>query len=147
MSKINIKEFDNTKHRQEVITLWREVFGYEDARNAPELVIDKKIEVDDGLFFVAVKDNAVVGTIMAGYDGHRGWIYSLAVLPKYRRKGIASALLEFAEEKLSKLGCVKINLQIMGENKEAHTFYQANEYRTENRISMGKQLKENIKNI
>ena len=145
MSEVDIKKFEDKQHRNKVTTLWREVFGYKDARNSPELVIDKKLEAVDGLFFVAVKENAVVGTIMAGYDGHRGWIYSLAVLPEYRRKGVGSALLEFAEKKLSSLGCVKINLQILGENEEAHKFYQANGYTTEERISMGKQLKENIK--
>lgn len=62
--------FVNAAHRSQVVGLWETVFGYEAAHNNPSLVIDKKIEVDDQLFFVAVADSAVVGTIMAGYDGH-----------------------------------------------------------------------------
>jgi GNAT superfamily N-acetyltransferase len=80
---------------------------------------------------------------MAGYDGHRGWIYSMAVLPDYQKKGIGSALLKYAEEKLSSLGCLKVNLQIMEGNEPVEKFYEAKGYSTENRISMGKKLYEN----
>ena len=85
-----------------------------------------------------------VGTIMAGYDGHRGWIYSIAVSLNYRGKGIGSSLLAFAERKLSELGCMKINLQIMEGNEVVESFFLANGYQTEKRISMGKHLPENI---
>jgi ribosomal protein S18 acetylase RimI-like enzyme len=141
---INIVDFDNVQHRNPVIALWKDVFGYKDARNRPEFVIDQKIAVSDGLFFVALQRDLVVGTVMAGYDGHRGWIYSLAVHPKYREKGIGSDLLAHAEGRLSSRGCVKINLQIVHDNKAVQRFYQANGYAAENRISMGKQLDENI---
>ena len=93
---------------------------------------------------MAVNEQTVVGTVMAGYDGHRGWIYSIAVLSIHRKKGIGLALLTFAEKKLSSLGCMKINLQIMEGNDEVQGFYQANGYLIEKRISMGKRLNENI---
>ena len=80
------------------------------------------------------------------YDGHRGWIYSIAVSPNYQKKGIGSSLLAFAERKLSELGCMKINLQIMEGNEVVENFYLANEYQTEKRISMGKRLQENLNN-
>ena len=143
---IKIVEFDNLKHRKQVVALWHDVFDYGAAHNSPELAIDKKIAAGDGLFFVAISQQIVVGTVMAGYDGHRGWIYSMAVLPIHRKRRIGSALLTFAEKKLSSLGCMKINLQIMDGNDAVQRFYQTNGYLTEKRISMGKLLKENIKN-
>jgi len=98
----------------------------------------------DGLFFVAEAGEKVVGTIMAGYDGHRGWIYSVAVLPEYRKRGLGSQLMRHAEERLKFLGCPKINLQIMQENEAVEAFYRNLGYETEQRISMGKKIPENI---
>ncbi|MHC4740499.1 MAG: GNAT family acetyltransferase [Planctomycetota bacterium] len=141
---VEIVEFDNSKHRKQVGALWQDIFGYEAAHNSPELVIDRKIAAEDGLFFVAMSRQIVVGTVMAGYDGHRGWIYSLAVHPNHRKKGIGSALLAFAEKTLSSLGCMKINLQIMEGNEAVQRFYQTKGYSAEKRISMGKQLNDNI---
>jgi len=137
---VEITQFNNLKHREQVVSLWEEVFGYDAKYNAPALVIDKKCAAGDGLFFVAVSQRIVLGTIMAGYDGHRGWIYSMAVHPNHRKKGIGSALLAFTEKKLSSLGCMKINLQIMDYNEAVQRFYQANGYVIEERISMGKRL-------
>ena len=77
---------------------------------------------------------------MAGYDGHRGWIYSVAVDPAHRRKGVASALMKHAEARLTERGCVKLNLQIIGTNQAVVAFYEALGYAVEDRISMGKPL-------
>ena len=139
-----IAPFDNQKQRDQVISLWNEVFGYNAGHNLPQLAIDKKLEFGDGLFFVALNEKAVIGTVMAGYDGHRGWIYSIAVSPEYRHQGIGSLLLSFAERKLMDLGCMKINLQIRDGNEAVENFYLANGYLTEKRISMGKSLPVNI---
>ncbi len=137
---IDIVDFDNSKHRSQVVGLWQHVFGYEAAHNDPELVIDKKIENKDRLFFVAEKEQKVIGTVMAGYDGHRGWIYSIAVLPFCQKQGIGSDLLTFAENKLTSLGCLKINLQILEENEAVKGFYLRNGYEIEKRVSMGKKF-------
>ncbi len=142
--KLKILNFDNSQHRNGVVSLWKEVFGYEADHNVPELVIDKKLEANDELLFVAIDNKEIIGSIMAGYDGHRGWIYSLAVSPKYRNKGLGSQLLTFAEKRLTEIGCMKINLQILSDNKAVEEFYHANGYKTEERISMGKKLQENI---
>lgn len=138
--KIDIAPFENQKHREPVIALWQEVFGYEAEHNAPGLVIDKKCEFGDGLFYIALVGETVVGTVMAGYDGHRGWIYSIAVSPEHQKQGIGSSLLAFAEGKLVELGCMKINLQILADNEGVAHFYTTNGYQTEERISMGKRL-------
>jgi len=140
MSAVAITPFVNAVHRRGVVALWTETFGYDAAHNKPELVIDKKAAVHDDLFFVALFDNAVVGTIMAGYDGHRGWIYSLAVSPSCRRRGVGSELVEHAERALIGRGCVKINLQILETNKSVMKFYTKLGYAKEKRISMGKRL-------
>ena len=131
-------------HRPDVIALWQTVFGYETAHNAPALAIDKKLEVQDGLFFVALAAEVVTGTILAGYDGHRGWLYSVAVHPAHRNTGIGSALVGHAERALTERGCMKINLQIVGGNESVSKFYASLGYAVEERISMGKRIDLNI---
>ena len=144
MNRITITPFSDAAHRSKVVALWEAVFGYEAAHNRPSLVIDKKIAADDGLFFVAVSGGAVIGTVMAGYDGHRGWIYSVAVSPAYRRQGIGSQLVSFAERALARKGCVKVNLQIMEGNESVSAFYASLGFSVEKRVSMGKRIHENI---
>lgn len=139
-----IIEYNNILHREQVVSLWKDTFGYDSPRNDPEFVVDQKIAMLDGLFFVAAHKEGVVGTVMAGYDGHRGWIYALAVHPGHRKRGIASLLLSHAEKRLASLGCVKINLQILKGNADVQRFYRANGYALEDRISMGKQIDENL---
>jgi ribosomal protein S18 acetylase RimI-like enzyme len=137
---VTIDNFDHSRDFDQVVALWDIVFGYATAHNAPASAIEKKLAVNDGLFFVALSGDSVVGTVMTGYDGHRGWIYSLAVLPEHRRKGIASKLLSHAESRLAELGCMKINLQILSENEQVVGFYERHGYQVEPRTSMGKRL-------
>ncbi len=144
MSTLTITPYIDAVHRCQVIPLWEAVFAYKTAHNKPSLVIDKKVEVDDRLFFVAVEGCLVAGTIMAGYDGHRGWIYSLAVSPAHRGQGIGSRLVSHAERALADKGCVKINLQILEGNESVAAFYASLGYVVEKRVSMGKPLPENI---
>jgi len=127
-----------------VVHLWNAVFGYGTAHNAPALVIDRKLDAADGLFVVAVLGDQVLGTVMAGYDGHRGWIYALAVRPERRREGLGSRLLAAAERVLASRGCVKINLQVVEGNDGARLFYEARGYVAESRLSMGKLVAENV---
>jgi|ERR1043165_4345202 ribosomal protein S18 acetylase RimI-like enzyme len=125
---------------KEVIELWNTVFGYSAPHNAPAFVISRKLELQRELFFVAVLDGRIAGTVMAGYDGHRGWIYSLAVRPELRRRGIATALMQHAEDALKDNGAPKINLQLLASNVGTVEFYKALGYAVEERISMGKIL-------
>lgn len=132
--------YDDSAHRQQVIALWERVFGYDQPHNAPAVVIDRKLAMNDGLLFVALADARVAGTIMAGYDGHRGWLYSVAVDPAHRSRGLGARLVRYAEQALAALGCVKINLQIIADNEAVAAFYESIGYRIEPRISMGKRL-------
>jgi ribosomal protein S18 acetylase RimI-like enzyme len=135
-----IAPYQDRIHRGQVVTLWQSVFGYESAHNEPGLAIDKKLDVADGLFFVALAGEVVTGTILAGYDGHRGWLYSVAVQAAHRNAGIGSALVGQAERALAARGCVKINLQIVGGNESVSRFYASLGYGVEERISMGKRI-------
>lgn len=140
----SIITYIDASHRQQVIDLWKAVFGYEAAHNMPSLAIDKKLAVQDDLFFVAQDGNALVGTILAGYDGHRGWLYSLAVHPSHQGQGIGKALVAHAERALAQRGCMKINLQIVSSNESVSAFYKSIGYTVEPRISMGKLISANI---
>lgn len=131
-------------HRLQVSALWRVVFAYDAPHNAPGLAIDRKLAVDDGLFFVALADGAVAGTIMAGYDGHRGWLYAVAVDPAHRKLGLGAALVRHAEQALAARGCMKINLQVTGGNERVCGFYASLGYVIEPRTSMGKLVPGNI---
>ena len=108
--------------------------------NDPYEDIARKVEVGDGLFLVAEHDGKVIGTVMAGYDGHRGWIYYLAVRPPHQRGGWGSRLLAAAEQMLAERGCPKINLQVRTDNREAVGFYTAAGYTPDAVTSLGKRL-------
>ncbi len=144
MNMAAISLYVNSQQRDAVIALWRTVFGYEQAHNAPNVAIDAKLAANDGLFFVATQNAFVIGTILAGYDGHRGWLYSLSVHPDHTKKGLGSALVLHAEKALTERGCMKINLQILDTNHAVESFYKKLGYLTEPRVSMGKSIPMNI---
>jgi len=123
-----------------VAALWREVFPNNPPWNVPEKDIRKKLEVQRELFIVAEINSTIIGTAMAGYDGHRGWVYYVAVSPKYRRKGIGDSLMRRVEDELIKMGCTKLNLQVRASNKDVIEFYEKLGYNVENHVSMGKLL-------
>jgi ribosomal protein S18 acetylase RimI-like enzyme len=79
---------------------------------------------------------------MAGYDGHRGWLYSLAVDGSQRRLGIGTRLIAHAEAALVAMGCPKVNLQVLTAKQEVRAFYEALGYRADAVISLGKRLGE-----
>jgi len=139
-----IVTYSDAAHRQQVIQLWKSVFAYETAHNQPSLAIDKKLAVHDQLFFLALVDGVVAGTVMCGYDGHRGWLYSVAVHPAYRKQGLGGALVRFAEQTLTARGCLKINLQITDGNEAVAAFYESLGYVVEKRVSMGKLITQNF---
>ena len=130
------------KDRAGLIALWTEVFTVSSPHHDPETSLDKKLRVDPDLLFVAVMDGNVVGSVMGGYDGHRGWIYSVAVTPSLRRRGIASILMREVEAELRERGCIKVNLQVESDNAEVVPLYESLGFRVEGRISMGKKLYE-----
>lgn len=120
--------------------LWAEVFPDDPPRNAPERMIDGALGARPESIVVAEIDGALVGAVIAGFDGVRGWIYHLAVSPAHRRRGIATRLMRGAEATLRALGCPKINLQVRATNPSVVAFYQTLGYQVEERLSMGRAL-------
>jgi len=137
---MNIRPFQPSD-AEGVAALWREAFPNDPPHHAPALVIRQKLAVQPELFFVAEIGSMIVGTAMAGYDGHRGWLYKVAVSPRHQRQGIGRALIRQAEAALAALGCPKVNLQVRASNAGAVAFYQELGYAVEERISMGKHLR------
>jgi hypothetical protein len=129
VAQIDIRPFQEAD-QSSVVALWTAVFGYSAAHNDPLEIIRHKLALQRELFFVAVRDGIVVGTVMGGYDGHRGWIYSLAVSPAVRRQGIGAALMNHVEQELERLGCPKINLQVVASNAAVVDFYKKLGYAT-----------------
>lgn len=128
------------KDREALISLWRLVFPDDPPHNNPSLVITAKLAIDD-LIFVALKYDCIVGAAMAGYDGHRGWLYAVAVDHDHRRQGIASRLVKYALDTLCQLGCIKTNLQVRSDNAQVVSFYESLGFCIEDRINMGQILR------
>lgn len=108
--------------------------------NDPRKDIARKLTVQPDLFLVGVLGGHVVAAVMAGYEGHRGWINYLAVEPGLRRGGLGRAMMAEAERRLGELGCPKVNLQIRRGNTDVAAFYARLGYVEDAVISMGKRL-------
>jgi ribosomal protein S18 acetylase RimI-like enzyme len=109
-------------------------------QNEPKKDIEMKRKVQADLFFVGTVSGRIVATVMAGYDGHRGWIYYLAVDPDYQRQQIGRRMMEKAEFALKKRGCPKINLQVRTSNRAVIAFYERLGYTNDDVIGLGKRL-------
>jgi ribosomal protein S18 acetylase RimI-like enzyme len=129
----------SAEDQRAVIDLWDRC-GLLRPWNNPVKDICRKLRANSDWFLVAVVRNKIVGSIMIGYEGHRGWINYLAVDPSLRRQGVGRRLMEQAEELLRKAGCPKINLQVRSANKEAADFYASLGYLRDDVISLGKRL-------
>ena len=134
-----IRAFRESDH-DGVVALWRAVFPDAPARNDPVLDIRRKLAVQPELFLVALAGSEAVGTCMAGFDGHRGWVHLVAVAHAHRQRGIGSALMRRAETLLADLGCPKLNLQVRASTPGVVAFYERLGFQVEERISMGKLL-------
>ena len=104
------------KHFAGVEALWQEAFPNDAPWNKASAAIPEKMRIQPDLMLVALEGRLVVGSVMAGYEGHRGWISRIAVLRAHRHKRIGRALLSEAESRLAVLGCIKINLQVLETN-------------------------------
>lgn len=123
----------------EVIRLWQRC-GLLRPWNDPGKDIARKRRVQRELFLVGIMDRAIVASVMAGYDGHRGWINYLAVDLERRRQGLGRVLMSEVERRLRELGCAKINLQIRRDNPDAISFYERIGFTEDAVVSFGKRL-------
>lgn len=123
-----------------VVKLWSLAFPDEPSWNESVALIERKLSVQRELFFVCVDGAEVIGTVIAGFDGVRGWVHKVAAHPGRTRSGIASRLMQAAEVGLAGLGCPKLNIQVRAGNDSALAFYKAAGYVVEDRVSLGKHL-------
>ena len=107
-----------------VIALWQqcEGIGLSDADERDR--IEFYLERNSGTSFIAQDDGAVIGAILCGHDGHRGFIHHLAVRSDYRRQGIATQLVERGLDGLTAVGIRKCHLLIFNKNESGIAFWQ-----------------------
>ena len=122
-----------------VVALWQEC-GLTRPWNDPRRDIARKLTVQPELFLVGELDGKIIASVMAGYEGHRGWVNYLAVAPEHRRQGFGRVLMQEAEERLLALGCPKLNIQVRNSNAEGLGFYRGIGYVQDEAISLGKRL-------
>ncbi len=138
MKEINYRLFSD-KDKQFVLELWK-TCNLIVSWNDPEKDILRKLSVRDDLFILAEINKKIIATAMGGYDGHRGYIYYLAVLPEFQKKGVGSKILSVVENKLLKIGCPKINLFVRNTNMQVKSFYKKNQYTFQESEIYGKRL-------
>ena len=122
-----------------VVALWNEC-RLTRPWNDPRKDIARKMAVQPELFLVAVEGRAIVGTVMAGYEGHRGWVNYLAVAPAFRGRGFARALMAHVEKALVARGCPKLSLLVRNSNRDAIEFYRHLGYAADESVALGKRL-------
>jgi len=133
-----IRRFE-PKDTDEVVSLWMKC-NLTIPWNNPWQDIERKLKVNPELFIVGEQSGKIIAAAMGGYEGHRGWVNYLAVHPDYRRKGYGKMMMIFLEEKLTALGCPKLNLQVRATNREVIEFYAKIGYADDNVVSLGKRL-------
>jgi ribosomal protein S18 acetylase RimI-like enzyme len=135
---IEIRPYESSDEIQ-VVQLWTDC-GLVVPWNNPHRDIQRKLDVQPELFLVGCLAKKIIATVMAGYDGHRGWINYLAVHPDHQRTGIGRRMMDEAEIRLRAAGCPKINLQVRSTNAMVINFYRKIGYKMDEVVSFGKRL-------
>ena len=136
--QLDVRPYQPTDEEQ-VVQLWQRC-NLVVPWNNPRHDIWLKLQIQPELFLVGTIGGDVVATVMAGYDGHRGWLNYLAVSPDLQRQGFGRRLVEEAITKLKQLGCPKINLQIRTANTAVIDFYTRLGFKQDDVVSMGLRL-------
>lgn len=126
-------------NKAEVVALWQ---ACELTRpwNDPEADFDLALANPTSTILLARDGASLGGSIMVGFDGHRGWVYYLATDPEQRGRGIGRALMLAGEEWLKARGCPRIRLMVRDDNTQATGFYQAIGYERQDVITLGRTL-------
>lgn len=122
-----------------LLQLWKDC-QLQTSTNNPHNDIQRKLAVQPELFLVGTVDGRIVASVMAGYEGHRGWLNYLAIDPGCRRQGFGRQIVAAAEEKLRLLGCPKLNIQVRSGNTQALEFYKEIGFQVDEVISLGKRF-------
>ncbi|HEY0756072.1 MAG TPA: GNAT family acetyltransferase [Ktedonobacteraceae bacterium] len=125
---------------EQVVDLWRRTgirVGPSDSREG----IGRRLRRDEDLFLVAItRQEHVIGAVLGGFDGRRGWVNHLAVEPTLQEQGIGKALLERLEVRLRAQGCIKLNLLVAGDNTGVLGFYKKQGFQSSDVVFMEKWL-------
>lgn len=135
---MDIRKF-REEDRDTVIELWH-ACKLTRAWNDPSKDIDRKLQFQPNLFFVGISNLEIIASAMAGYDGHRGSVFYLAVHPDYQGRGYGQKLMTHIEQVLKDLGCPKLNIIIRSSNKKVLDFYDRLYYSKDDVVSIGKRL-------
>lgn len=122
-----------------VVALWQ-ACGLTRPWNDPHRDIARKLTEQPDLFLVGTVDGAVMASVMAGYDGHRGWVYYLAVAAAHRGAGHGRTLMREVERLLEARGCPKINLLVRTTNTGVLDFYHSLGYAADDAVPLGRRL-------
>ncbi|MBC7415292.1 MAG: GNAT family acetyltransferase [Herminiimonas sp.] len=127
------------KDASQVVALWH-ACGLTRSWNDPMRDIARKQLVQPELFLVLREGETIAATIMAGFDGHRGWVNYLAVAETHRGRGIGRALMAEVEQRLERAGCPKLNLLVRADNYAVLDFYTHLGYVADDAVALGKRL-------
>jgi ribosomal protein S18 acetylase RimI-like enzyme len=133
-----IRSFDRSD-TEAVVRLWQDC-QLTRPWNDPHRDIERKLDDDGELFLVGTHEGTIIASVMAGYDGHRGWIYYLAVAPASQRSSCGRQLMDEVERRLLERGCAKINLMVRASNAAVKLFYAKLGYVQDEVIALGKRL-------
>ena len=117
-----IRKFE-TADTEKVVDVWDKC-GLLYPANDPYMEIRNKTSFQPDLFLVGESDGQVMASVMIGYEGRRGWINYLAVLPEYQGKGYGRTLVEHSLELLKEIGAPKVNLLVRPTNTKVQAFYE-----------------------
>lgn len=124
-----------------VVALWR-ACGLTRPWNDPEADFALALKNQASTVLVAREGAMLAGSVMVGFDGHRGWVYYLAISPDHRRAGLGRALMAAAEAWLRTCGAPKIQLMVRGTNTDALGFYEALGLERQDVVTLGRFLSE-----
>ena len=125
--------------RDDVVALW-EACRLTRPWNDPDKDIRRKMAQNPEEVLVGRIKGKMAATCMFGYDGHRGWIYYLGVLPEFQKRGLARKIMAHAQQRLAAQGCPKINLMVREGNLDAINFYNAIGYNRDSVATLSKRL-------
>ena len=128
------------RDRDAVIALWRDCGLVVPGKNDPEADIDFAVASNDATILIGTVDGAIAATAMVGHDGHRGWLYYVAVAPARQKSGLGRRMVEAGEAWLRQRGAPKAQLMIRETNTQVEAFYARLGYATIPRIVMQKVL-------
>lgn len=138
---VSLREFVFPQDYPAVIAVWENSGpGIHVGRSDSPEEIAKKMRRDPDLFLVAEYNRQVVGTVLGGFDGRRGIVYHLAVVPECRGMGIGERLMAELEMRLRAKGCIRCYLMVVEGNQAALDFYQKRGYAQLSVLALGKDL-------